>query len=508
VHVLALDGLTYNVTEGPLPGLSFETNLYGLVRFPYALERGPFPLVLLLHGNYGTCRRPGETEALCVVTEDNECPWTGGGFETVPNAEGLLYLADTLAAAGFLVVSVGANALNCRGGYVTERAELLLAHLRQWLVWTTYGAPPVGGRFIGAADLSRVGVMGHSRGGEAVAMVPERMALSSMEGVRIASIMAVAPTDMMGATAKGAPFAVVVPSCDGDVINLEGIHLYDRLLEADTRAAQSQVFFVGANHNFFNEQWLLDDNQRSPTCEPEALVGGTAQRRVLEHLLVDWFRGTLVEGQVTPYFRADAPTPATLETWAETPLDLRWSHESADRLSLDGFDHGRSPKTNGLGLPNSFEGFVEGAHCYGRSCDPAFPHRKHALRLAWTDGDGWAAWELGGLDASDYRVLSLRLASPRDPLNEELTIHDLVIRLIDGSGHEAELSLADAQPIRHGYWSNNYRSLLQSARLSREAVAAANAEFDWSQLGQLQLQVSPVTVPQGRLVITDIALSN
>ena len=51
---------------------------------------------------------------------------------TTPNAEGYVYLMETLAASGYVTVSVSANALNCRDDFIPERTQLLLEHLRRW----------------------------------------------------------------------------------------------------------------------------------------------------------------------------------------------------------------------------------------------------------------------------------------------------------------------------------------------------------------------------------------
>ena len=110
---------------------------------------GPFPLVLMVHGNH--------------TMED----FSDGGYG---------YLGELLASRGAIFVSVDENFLNSSaadllsglsGGLEEEndlRAWLLLEHVRQWQEWSEER----GHRFEGKVDDDRVILMGHSRGGEAV----------------------------------------------------------------------------------------------------------------------------------------------------------------------------------------------------------------------------------------------------------------------------------------------------------------------------------------------------
>lgn len=114
-------------------------------------EAAPFPLVLLVHGNY-------EME--------------------VPSDTGYAYLGELLASQGFIVVSVDENFLNgsladflnpvtFRFGKENKvRGWLLLEHLTQWKAWNEDAADPLFGKI----DMNRIALIGHSRGGEAVAI--------------------------------------------------------------------------------------------------------------------------------------------------------------------------------------------------------------------------------------------------------------------------------------------------------------------------------------------------
>ena len=106
----------------------------------YPEGQGPFPLVLVVHGNHG-------------MKEFSD--------------PGYAYLGELLASRGYILASVDENFLN--GNLRMEndaRGWMLLQHLVSWRRFNADSASPLHGK----VDLSRIALMGHSRGGEAVAV--------------------------------------------------------------------------------------------------------------------------------------------------------------------------------------------------------------------------------------------------------------------------------------------------------------------------------------------------
>ena len=146
------------------PGITGKVELAGDVHYPKDLTKGPYPLILFLHGNHASCYKGTKAGYRWP------CP---PGWTPMPNDIGYDYMAERLASYGYIVVSVSGNGVNVLGNQVPDtgmrqRAYLLRRHLDLWKKWSTIGRGPFGDRFVGAIDMARIGAMGHSRGGEGV----------------------------------------------------------------------------------------------------------------------------------------------------------------------------------------------------------------------------------------------------------------------------------------------------------------------------------------------------
>lgn len=508
IRAFAIRTAAYDLRNVAVPGIPFPTTLYGVVRHPLELSAGPFPLVAFLHGNHGNCRpSPFTSDDDCVETNDHDCHRSG--YTTTPNAEGLAYLGETLAAQGYVAFSISGNAVNCRDDYIAERASLILEHLRRWREWATTGGDPFGTRFAGAVDLDRVGLVGHSRGGEAVAHVPSRLAASPIPGMTLRSVFSIAPTDYHTPTPSGSHYAVLLPSCDGDVYTLVGMNIYDRALDVSDPSVRSQVFFVGANHNFFSTEWRYDDNRMGLVCAVRDEVGAEVQQHSLEAVLGAWFNGSLAAGgSPEPFLRADADTPLGIDAWAGRDLDLRWSHAAAARTVIDDFGGAGAPDTNRLGLANTSAGtWSVRRACYENGCDRDFDHEKSALFLSWDGTAPSASFDLGSLDATAMPYLSFRVVSRRSTLNTGTVAQDFVMRLADADGTAVEMLLSDVRRVPHLYPTNMPREILQTVRIPLAAIARWNPAFDPGALARFDLEMGIADHARGSVLVTDVEIA-
>jgi dienelactone hydrolase len=209
---------------------------------------GPFPLVLIVHGNH------------------NMREFSDPGYG---------YLGELLASRGFILTSVDMNFVN--GGIRGEndaRGWLLLKHLQAWREFNRTEDNP----FFGKVDMENIAVMGHSRGGEAVGHAaafnrlshyPDDANLTFDFGFGIQSVIAIAPVDgQYLPTGRFVPmenvnYLVFHGSHDGDVSSFHGLRQYHRVRFTDgTPRFRAAVYVYRANHGQWNTVWGSHDNGR------------------------------------------------------------------------------------------------------------------------------------------------------------------------------------------------------------------------------------------------------
>lgn len=506
VRALAITADRYDLRGESVPSVPFATTLYGIVRRPQDMGAGPFPLVLMLHGNHGICRRtPTSIDDSCARSNDHECPISGR--LTTPNAEGMAYMAETLAAQGYVAVSISGNAMNCRTDYVAERTQLLLEHLRRWAGWASSSGAPFGSTFVGGVAMDRVALVGHSRGGDAVSNVPEALVATPISGVTVGSIFALAPTDFNEARPSGTPYMVLLPGCDGDVRTLEGMDIYDRVLDPRDAVARAQVLFPRANHNYFNTEWRSDDNDGA-VCRAADSLEPPVQRAMLEGVLSTWLSGTVGGAELESYLRAETASPQSVDVWAAEDLDLRFSYSAAERTAITSFEHSGSPAMNLLGEVNAASDYTLTSRCNFTDCDRFFPHVKDAFLLSWDLGAPMMSFGLGGFDATDHRAIGFRVVSRRSSLNASITAQDFVVRLTDEAGTSVAFALTElGRGVPHLYPARDPFEILMTSRLTFAQVLAAEPSFDVSNLSLLELEMTLGGHDVGSVLITDIDLS-
>lgn len=253
---------------------------------------GPFPLVLIVHGNHSM--------------EDFSDP-------------GYAYLGELLASQGFILVSVDENFLNSSlsdmvdpvGGRPSKendaRGWMLLEHLAQWRRWNNDPAHPL----FGKVDMGRIGLMGHSRGGEAVAVAaafngldryPDDATQAFNYRFKIGAVIAIAPVDGQykprerSTPLRDVNYLVVHGSLDGDVTSFMGSSQYSRdVLTGAVPAFKAQLYVKDANHGQFNTSWGRDDiGMPWPVLDKRKILAPEAQRQIARVYFSAFLQTTLM----------------------------------------------------------------------------------------------------------------------------------------------------------------------------------------------------------------------
>ena len=245
----------YDYDLAPLPIRGFEqpVEVAAEVTLPVGAP-GARPLVMLLHGRHATCFEGGPDGA---VSGDWPCP---AGWQPIPSYRGYRAITQLLASQGYVTVSIAANGINAQDfapadGGAAARAALVRHHLALWSSWAATGGAPFA-KVTGRVDLTRVMLVGHSRGGEGVA----RAAIESRRSDpwRIIGLVPIGPTAFGRQVPATIDTMVLLPRCDGDVSDLQGQLYVDDgrdLFSPGDHALRSAVLLLGANHNFFNSEW-------------------------------------------------------------------------------------------------------------------------------------------------------------------------------------------------------------------------------------------------------------
>jgi len=252
---------------------------------------GPFPLVLIVHGNH--------------TPQDFSDP-------------GYRYLGEHLASHGFILVSVDENFINGLQGENDGRGWLLLKHLERWKKWNDSAGSP----FQGKVDMHRIALMGHSRGGEAIAHAatfnrlshyPDDAKVAFNFHFDIKSLVAIAPVDGQYKPAtvfeplENVNYMVIHGSHDGDVSSFNGLRQYQRLKFTDGQPWFKSAWYVyRANHGQWNTVWNNKDNgpRSGRSLDLRGLLPPEDQRQFGRVVITAFLEATLMNKQeYLPMFR-------------------------------------------------------------------------------------------------------------------------------------------------------------------------------------------------------------
>ncbi len=246
---------------------------------------GPFPLALIVHGNHG-------------MAEFSD--------------PGYAYLGELLASRGIILASIDENFLN--SGLFHDppkqqavRGWMLLEHLKLWREWKASG------KGLGAkVDLTRIALMGHSRGGEAAATAaafnrmeydPEDANIRFDYHFPILAVVAIAPADGQYKPAgqhrwiQDVSYLTLQGSHDADVSQFMGSRQWDHVRYSQPGPwFKAEIWSYRANHGQFNTVWGRTDagEPLSWLLNLKPLLPGEDQRRISKTYISAFLEATLL----------------------------------------------------------------------------------------------------------------------------------------------------------------------------------------------------------------------
>ncbi len=445
----------------------------------YPDGNGPFPLVLIVHGNHNM--------------KDYSDPGYG-------------YLGELLASRGFILASVDENFLNGNiRGENDARGWMLLQHLKAWRGFNDSATSPLAGKI----DMHRIALMGHSRGGEAIAVAgafnrlthyPDDATIKFDFGFDIQSLVAIAPVDgQYRPSDKPTPLAdynyfLIHGSHDGDVSTFSGLTQYERIRFTDGQPRfKAAIWVYRANHGQWNTVWGNKDNgpRSGRVLDLRGLLPPEDQRRFAEvyitafleatlngrHEYLPMFRDHRVVGHWLPKtmyvtrfqesgFHAaadyeediDVTTGSapgivlsgdSLSTWKEAavPFRSRNSNMAHDAVWLGWNNHIAGDDTTRMGRPASYAltlgDSIRSAWQVGTRSELVFSLRPTDAR----PGPRSPARDSTKKDSVKAKPAPKR-AAPRKPAAADSTPFDLSVEVADAAGHAARLPLSRYGAVR------------------------------------------------------------
>jgi dienelactone hydrolase len=443
---------------------NMSVRLNGVIAAPRE-GAGPFPVVVIIHGTH-----PG-----CPEAEHGVDRWPCDPEVEQRNYSGFAYLVEALAAQGYVALAPNFNAEHTFGfgePVPGERlAQVLDLHLQSLAEATAGGVNDFGVDLAGRADLGRLALVGHSRGGGSaveLATNPELMAASRGYGPAAGVLLIAGATAALDPwSSVSAPLATILSACDGDVTDQAGQFFFEGpRLAPDQTAWAASAWLERANHNGFNS--ILPGDMITHRDRPDCatLLDGEAQRAWLVDYARDFLAALFSPDAATVASARErlglaVTTPAPAELYG-LPARVAFLAPAADRQPVMIPADAAELATSRLG------GAVVAAGLTTHFCPKGFysawslpgsePCRRNYVTVPGQPAHAVVSWEElgaalrltvpeGAGDLSGYTTLSLRAAvDPASPLNATRRPQAFSVQITDRAGNRAAVQTRPDEP--------------------------------------------------------------
>lgn len=428
-----------------------------------------------------------------------------GNSNRLDSYKGYNYLLEHLAHNGFIAASIHMYP-NAEG---VSRARAIFKHLEI-----------MKSKFENRIDLSRIGLMGHSRGGEAV-VISSILNKQENLGYNFKAIISLAPTDQYGPYSlksdSSVPYLVIYGSLDGDVNNyrpkVTGFSLYDR---ADP--LKSFLFVERASHGRFNTVWGDVDLSSGVLTDEEidTVISIDAHEKIIKGYVNAFLSWHLYDKDEMHIFFSKEELPLTIAQADGGSIKIRRQFQNRLGLFIDKFDNNNSKKNSlndNVTISNNLMDPLESDLV---NLDRFSPHDANGMLIQWNSNNGKYSSEipLQNKDLSQFRYLSFRVCQKhRSNLNPVGSEKDFLISLIDHNNNIKSLKLSDYSNIPYPFIRkideeilglNLTMSALKTIRISLNEFVVGN-HIDLTNIKQIVFEFH---TSNGELEITDLEVTN
>jgi hypothetical protein len=347
---------------------------------------------------------------------------------------------------------------------------------------------------------------------------------------------------------NNAALAVLLPYCDGDVSDLQGVHFYDdaRYNVPGDPAAKHYVLVMGANHDFYNTIWSPSSPYPGGTDDWLAFVPGgshdshcgvvsgndrlseSQQRGTGLAYMSAFFRAYVGgESQFLPIMTGDSPAPPSATT-----NDLFVSYHAPDnpdlRLDVNRLLSNTNLTVNTLGGAATQFGLTPYDLCGGpapqpQKCLPDEPNARQPhttpsarssmrglsqLRAGWGDFSAFYKNELPGgtRNVSGFQAVQFRVSvNFADLRNLAGAAQEFSVVLTDSSGSSSSVRVSDFSKALYfppGEVGPVPKVVLNTVRIPLSAFNGVNLNT----VRSVQFKFDQTLT--GALLITDVAFAS
>lgn len=492
-------------------GQSLIKQQYG-PEMPYRMQgvmgipagEGQHPVVVVLHGSHR------------VETEEDV---TARRYDL-----GYKYLVEELASYGYLTLSINTNAqylFKYGEPYMFERLNVIfndnIEKLQQAVEGNDVG---YGVDLTGRADLTKLSIIGHSRGGQAPFSIYEDQKNRSRDNIK--SMLLIAPSDvlLLDILSSDVPTGIILPQLDGDVVGLDGQRYFDKFFNSlDRKSWTSLVYLYGANHNFFNEALDVDDSETlsEPIIDYEKKLKPEDQRLFLKQYAVDFLTSVFDKPVPSIGVSPQETAPGSLYgykvlTSLAVPKNSKviWRPKGDEDVTLNLL--GGENMADNVQVKFIMESYVP-INDPGPFNHAGLPKKLGFLSLNWENKDASITTMIpeDNSDFSDYDSLSLYTSlDPSNPLNPKDKNQSLTIVIKDKTGNSDSVLIDSTAPTMHyqkGHIIKNPYAPYWSTYTSLNSLRVRLKYFDEIDLASVE-SVSLVfdQTDSGALMVGDMSL--
>jgi hypothetical protein len=356
--------------------------------------------------------------------------------------QGYNYVLEHLARNGFIVASIHM----LPGMDIYGRCEVTLAHI-----------DALKSKF-GIKAANNIGLMGHSRGGEAVYIVP-RLNHDRALGHNINAVISLAPTNFHPTESLSGvwacPLQVVYGSLDGDVgfVDFNGFQLYDRA----SGAKKNMVFVYGACHDRFNTVWGDTDFTFGELTAGDIarVITADAHQKIAKGYFNAFYRMMLKnEAQWEGVMKGDW-IPAVVKTADAGHVKLYMQYSDTTNRQVDNFEGPHSAtswqtSTIGGNVTDSGTLPVTPSENNLPTLDVQSPHETAGLLFRWDNTADTLKYDIppASRNVTAFSALSFRISQKSgSAFNPANMAQDLRVKLTDSANNARSIRVSKFREI-------------------------------------------------------------